>query len=1202
VQAVHLTLFFVAIVHAVTVVLLVLLSVRISKHWEGIESRDFLHWRDAKERKIELSAQLSRTPWWLKALCCTIRESLEYNRLLELVRFHELKWRFLRSNHLPPHFHFTSYLRKAKQHVFRDLGILPSGLWAVLAAVLLVDLLLRSSSTEYALAISLNLAVPVVAFLVVLGCSVVLVKIRFVYWSIMHSDVVEIAPSVALNATSWMMVERRLDGWTSSFHMSSSHLPVSPSALSSVPEEDSDVVAPKPSVSKDSEAHIRLPDRKLHMSMPAIPQAAVKSARHLSSSIIEKPQLRQRSSSRFLHDGLIAGNIRLPHQPSETSIQSGSDGKASESIRPIRRMTWVADQTEMGPAAASPLSQQHTISEHTPDARCNWCVCGQAHAPGEEFHQRDLFWFRNPPFLLHIMRGLLFVASVLIAVLIQFGPAWASDTSTRSVTIAIITVSVIAMLVGILVLLERVVPVYVFSTHVGELVDEKLLLQALRKSDRRHAIRIAKLVARAERRRRRQKRQHRELGSSVDASGPDPGSTTPVAALGPDPGSTTPVDPGTPPVDAASKIPLHKAVARLRDPLPRRRDSKPVEPTAGVRAERASSLAVFAAEQEGDSARADGASASGAPLAISGAFWGEGGDWKPAQARQVLWGVGETASDAPIAASALTTDEWAALMAGLPEDQCLKLPRQARKALIEAFASDLSSSSSSNDDDDDEDDATPTKKQLRQQKKRRRAERSVRCSSAVGEWCTRSVLPRVFGDDAYETDSDEEDKEALPDTKSFRPRGCVGCLARTGDLLARSQRWSALMFLVVAADTVSAVLQTQSQVIEDIGTGAVSVGSTITAVSGCIFAFELLLRTVGSLAYVCTGRGAVVFAPTPADIAEERATLSQWADDSPESSLWTPWATTLRVLWRTADLLVLAGCTVVSMAVGFGGGTTSSFWTALVAIRILFLAPWRRALLGDPAMTDGHDHSEELAMRRRLHAKYYHAHGEHHHRHRHHHHHHHHRGSVVAGGGSGGVGGGESDSGFAGSSLTSVLAARGELTFYSSDRDYSHGLTTTQLQVATIASRLAHSGDGIQLHRRDSGSNVTAPPAAGHPPEEASPADVAIAVKSGRRWSSLSNRDSSSRRTSRVDDVTAAEDLSSSSDEEQGESDPVTAALGAELSRVMSHRGSIMVMSPDELAAALEDESVVRAIAPTDSVPAPETPWGEDSDSSLSDD
>jgi len=1423
------TLFLVAIVHALMVVVLVFLSMRISKRWERIEAYDFRHWREAKEAKLELSTRMSSRPC-LARLLCGWSDSIEYSRLLELVRFHELKWRFLRNNHLPPHFHFTSYLRKAKQHVFRDLGSLPAGLWATLAAVLLLDLLLRSASKGYGRGVSLVVAVPVVSAAVLAGCVALFLKVRAVYWAIMHSQVVEIDAKVALNASSWGMVERRLRGGAAGSFVGSSVAGTdtgagpTPSAVGAKPPGP----APRRSELEDAKGTVQAGPRRASETAvqasskaPAVPSAASTpgpgkpdAAGPPGAAALPRGTIRIQSGGKgalvnatmpaiVLSDAQrspggqpppgavgIAGSSSARRRPShrkrETlpggkvfaprarSFLGDSDGAGGGGSRPgsvdgdrrraRRTLTWAGNLSELGPTSAaaaaaaavapggasrgdSPVrpgarspggptspggatdetgsALRHTTSSFAPtpvvEGGCHNACCTGRHRAGDRFHQRDLFWFRNPPLLLKGMRGLVFVASVVLGTVVQFGPIYAAENATPA-QLAVVGCAAALMILGLASLLERVVPIYVLTTHIGELIDERLLLHALRKSDDRHATRIARKIARAEKRRRRAaaRGSQRSVTDSLAAPARSDGlpaglagddtprplhepsdtvQTLPAAGLPgdhsplpghedgdgepPRPSSAEPAGPhfltdaeaapaahgAAPAVRSATDHPagrppplsiLHKRVARLRGSVPGEVAPPPLPPRdaagagrpagrpAGLtvrapgdhdRTEEASERPVDMASSLAPYATAGAASTSrsATPLPVAGAFWNGSGasDWAPGQARAVLTGgprhVPETPSAGGSAAGEqakdLTRDEWSALLAGLPEEQAVKLPRRAREALLEAFRDDLSSESDTEEEAEGPAAAAEQASGIPADGAGAAAAPTapvapLGCatrSSACGDWCSFVALPAVFGDDAEDTDSDDDDDDevarrrspvlaASPRPKHYRPSGLAGCVARLGDLMVRSRLWRAAVFIVIALGAASSVLQVESKIIKEVGKGVVTAGTVLSLVCGTLMLLELVLRLAGSAAYVCTGRAVVLVSPTPEEVARRKAVEAEWAeeDDAFEETGGAKWATSTghgspcdalapcggletvaRALWRFCDVGLLAASSVVLVVIGSGDGLLHPGWASLVTARLVFVAPWGNMLLGDPTFSDGHDHSTELAIRRRLHARHHHHHhGRHHHSHgrgqavpagasapasavlrqrhhsHHHHHHHHHRSrhTQLA------LGGDDA-------TVASVLASRGEMTFYTDDRDYKHGYTATQIQVAAIASRLrgasARGSEVSRLHGPPSSGAASPVAAADAGPVIAPPRGVyegstaSLTAARGRRWASTTRQ-------------------GGGADDDDEAADTMTAALATELNIISARRlrsASMMVFNPQELASALEEEPDMLAMS-----------------------
>jgi hypothetical protein len=482
---------------------------------------------------------------------------------------------------------------------------------------------------------------------------------------------------------------------------------------------------------------------------------------------------------------------------------------------------------------------------------------------------------------------------------------------------------------------------------------------------------------------------------------------------------------------------------------------------------------------------------------VASAFWGvEDTEWAPGQARAVLHGgTGQQfpSRQEPDAQPAqLTRAEWSALLAGLPIDDALKLPTQARQALLVAFNDDLSSSSSESSSEEEEEPAesaksaaagavqggishphsaslerraghkkggsgqhsktvvevakleslrepgaatgasaasvstaggtssrrTTTTKQLSRKMNHRIRRCQCDCGivSECGDWCSFACLPNLFGEDADDTESDsaseeeDEDVDAVDTDASFgglhsggisgrwtkpkryRPTGCAGCVARLGDLLSRARRWRAAIVLLITLGAVSPILISERNVIDDVGSVVVTMGESIALFVGIVMAIEFVLRFVGSASYVCTGRAIVLVSPTPEDIASDAALAAELNDSTgsgplPGETVSTSavvaaaatdsaWALVGRGMWRTLDMVILLASAILLLLSSTAEADHLLYhdWSAIVAVRFVFVVPWRKILRGDPTTADGHDHSEDLELRRRLHARPHHHH------------------------------------------------------------------------------------------------------------------------------------------------------------------------------------------------------------------------------------
>ena len=197
-EVIHITLFIIAVFYAALVIALVIFSIAIARSWMKTEIK-YSHFKDWKKLKIEyrhLKAKLylrksqqniSKFVRFRKR-CSNPCTMLRYSKLLNISRFLEQKLRLIMRYNLPRTFAYTFYLRKCKQHVFYELVEIPYSLWAVFAWAISLDLYLRSVSEGYKEAVTPEVLVISGSCVVLIGCMVLYIKIRKVYWSVVHSD------------------------------------------------------------------------------------------------------------------------------------------------------------------------------------------------------------------------------------------------------------------------------------------------------------------------------------------------------------------------------------------------------------------------------------------------------------------------------------------------------------------------------------------------------------------------------------------------------------------------------------------------------------------------------------------------------------------------------------------------------------------------------------------------------------------------------------------------------------------------------------------------------------------------------------------------------------------------------------------------------------------------------------------------------
>lgn len=156
-----------------------------------------------------------------------------------------------------------------------------------------------------------------------------------------------------------------------------------------------------------------------------------------------------------------------------------------------------------------------------------------------------------------------------------------------------------------------------------------------------------------------------------------------------------------------------------------------------------------------------------------------------------------------------------------------------------------------------------------------------------------------------------------------------------------------------------------------------------------------------------------------------------------------------------------------------------------------------------------------------------------------------------------------------GSSIASVLASRGEFTFYTEDRDYRHGMSSAQLQVAAIASRLQASGSvaptsargdepGVAPFREEFAQPPTTRGVIERPQAEFGGSTTSLTAARGKRWAHAHGN------------VRNDQPLAVALEGDNEGDDTMTAALAEELQVIRARRmksGSVLFMDPSELAA-----------------------------------
>ena len=195
-EEVHLTLFLVAVIYGLMIVAVVKFSYQTDRVWNHYESLQTVtgQWQEIRENFERLAEEVGVTGEesfaLLPTICRFVRRPwswMNYKRLLEHVRFHELRQHFIRANHMPRNFAFAGYLKKCKQHVLLELVEVHSGAWVIIAWLLSLDLFLWGLDGAF-LTLDLPYAMCLLSAVSIFFCAVIYAKIDYIYWCLLHSE------------------------------------------------------------------------------------------------------------------------------------------------------------------------------------------------------------------------------------------------------------------------------------------------------------------------------------------------------------------------------------------------------------------------------------------------------------------------------------------------------------------------------------------------------------------------------------------------------------------------------------------------------------------------------------------------------------------------------------------------------------------------------------------------------------------------------------------------------------------------------------------------------------------------------------------------------------------------------------------------------------------------------------------------------
>ncbi|MES1913603.1 MAG: hypothetical protein MHM6MM_005785 [Cercozoa sp. M6MM] len=221
-EVVHFTLFLLMVLQIVLNLLLMWVSVRISRDWDRLEAMEAQEYLDIQARRLRLRDKLRRMSLMKRLFAVQTRR--DYDKALQQWRYHDLRLHFIAANHLPPQFSFATYLRKCKQHVFIELIDLHWMGFVVLAMALLFELAVRNGSgTGEPHDIEWQLKMSGFACLITIVCVASYVKVSGIYRRVLHSSLIDFDPTAGAQ-----LLLRRRDSWDGSelVEQSNSELPI----------------------------------------------------------------------------------------------------------------------------------------------------------------------------------------------------------------------------------------------------------------------------------------------------------------------------------------------------------------------------------------------------------------------------------------------------------------------------------------------------------------------------------------------------------------------------------------------------------------------------------------------------------------------------------------------------------------------------------------------------------------------------------------------------------------------------------------------------------------------------------------------------------------------------------------------------------------------------------------------------------------
>lgn len=472
---------------------------------------------------------------FLRAFCRSPARAVRYYRRVGVARFLEQRQRFLvrHADLLPPGFSFASYLTLCKQHVFIRLVDLGAITWLTLAWVLCTDLYLRSVWPWYRDTFT---AVPVIVAISIFTCllaGALLAKMRLVHWQILHSEFarIQVRRATVEAAETWDHIAQSLS------MRSFGSFRIQPSAASGSRKVDAPLeAAAVPPVTR-ADVRSRAPAgaaqslRFQTAPPPSPPASAGSSSGDRDRGLVpvmagEGPG--EASEMVLVPAAEAARHGRLPtlvEPAGEVEVQQLTDSEYREMhkrhLLEQRRLFWMGKPVLMWvpaqriAASVSSSSPAHyrichplAIVQAQPAAAVllssRGCNRGEFSVNNDYGGKPHRFGLVGSSFKILIVstirvrhRALCFQ---LIVILWQDVTDSLADTLWTFLWLA-------AMIVVSVAMLYQIVPLYVLTIHVSDLVDVKLLAESVIRHER-HKRRMAQFEAEAAGVRYRRRRRH----------------------------------------------------------------------------------------------------------------------------------------------------------------------------------------------------------------------------------------------------------------------------------------------------------------------------------------------------------------------------------------------------------------------------------------------------------------------------------------------------------------------------------------------------------------------------------------------------------------------------------------------------------------------------------------------------------------------